>query len=118
MPLVNEVTVVVNDVVVVDSSENMEPTSGAGDESEWTKSAKSIPKKFTCMNIYKHAQKFAATKDITMKPIQRGYKFFFENYVFDIFGKVILGFLENQDRGSRIGDRGSRIEDRGSVRKK
>ena len=25
-----------------------------------------------------------------------------------------MGFLENQDRGSRIEDRGSRIEDRGS----
>ena len=50
---------------------------------EWTKSTKTHPKQFSFINIKNHA-KF---QEIIEKPFQKGYKFFWENY--------ILMYLEN-----------------------
>ena len=54
---------------------------------EWTKSTKTHPKQFSFINIKNHAKKNSGKETIIEKPFQKGYKFFYENY--------ILMYLEN-----------------------
>ena len=56
------------------------------DQNEWTSSTNILPKQFSSCNIQTYTQKSAKEGKTTEKPIRKGYKLFFENYVFDVVG--------------------------------
>ena len=55
---------------------------------KWTSSTNIIPKQFSFCNIQLYTQKSAKEGKTTEKPIRKGYKLFFENYVFDVVGLI------------------------------
>ena len=67
---------------------NKEPESSVSktDQNEWTSSTNILPKQFSFCNIQTYTQKSAKEGKTTEKPIRKGYKLFFENYVFDVVG--------------------------------
>ncbi len=65
-------------------------------QGDWMKSTKILPKQFSYINIQSHAKNSGKKKNPTEKPLHKGYKFFYENYVFDVFGKSCLSSQETQ----------------------
>ena len=61
-------------------------------DQQWMNSTTILSKQFSFCNIQTYVQKSAKEGKTTEKPIRKGYKLFFENYVFDIVGlKVSSG---------------------------
>lgn len=55
---------------------------------EWTKSAATIPKSFSFINIKNYTMKSSKKESTVEKPLDKGYKFFYENYVFGVQSKA------------------------------
>jgi hypothetical protein len=51
------------------------------------KTTEMLPKQFSFINIKDHSKKSSRKDNATEKPLKRRYKFFYENYIFDVQGK-------------------------------
>ena len=69
-------------------------------EGNWTAETKDLPKHFSYISIVEHARKSGRNSASSIeKPLEKGYKFFYENYCHDLFCLVI----QNQSRESVTG---------------
>jgi len=54
----------------------------------WSTETSVLPKQFSFINIVEHAKKGGRNaQSYVKKPIEKGYKFFYENYLFGALGK-------------------------------
>ena len=66
--------------------DNQQPEDPVTDmEEDWSSDTSVLPKQFSYLNIVEHAKKTGRdAKSYVEKPLEKGYKFFYENYCHDV----------------------------------
>lgn len=76
-----------------ESSTELSQASKSDSVEKWSSDTSYLPKKFSYINIVNHAKKSGRnSSSYVEKPLEKGFKFFFENYVHD----VLMFVLENE----------------------
>ena len=75
------------------TSETQQPAEDvASPDENWTSETSILPKQFSFINIVEHARKSGRNaQSYVEKPLEKGYKFFFENYLFGVLCQLKNG---------------------------